>query len=270
MPRTSSRETGPATVTTDRATTFLRPPTAQEAVKGEILRRITAGEIRLGDVIRQETIAKELGLSQAPVREALKVLVGMGVVIYEPHHGHRLREFSESDLREIYRLRTMIEAEVLRESVNRMTDDVIAELDRKIKQMEALDPSTQVFELKEVNESFHMLIFNTAKMPYFVEQIEAAWSRVRPYRSFLYNPPAERRRIDADHRAIVDALRVRDADEVIRLHDLHRKAALAKFSVVFERMRNATPNAPFDPDEPITIDMADFSTNGDGTDAAQS
>lgn len=237
-------------MSTDK-TAFLRPPTAQEAVKSEILRRITAGEIRLGDVIRQETIAKELGLSQAPVREALKVLVGMGVVIYEPHHGHRLREFSESDLLEIYRLRSMLEAEVLRESVKRITDATLDDLDELMDVMESLDPATQAFELKEANERFHMTIFNAAQMPYFVEQIQTAWSRTRPYRAVLYNPPEQRRRINRVHREIVDALRSRDADEVIRLHEIHRDEALQKLHVVFERMRESSPNAPFDPSEPV-------------------
>ncbi|HYJ60015.1 MAG TPA: winged helix-turn-helix domain-containing protein, partial [Actinomycetota bacterium] len=69
------------------AEAFARPRTTQEEVLTELRRRIVAGEIGPGDPIRPDRLAAELEVSRVPVREALRILEGEGVVEHRAHHG---------------------------------------------------------------------------------------------------------------------------------------------------------------------------------------
>jgi DNA-binding GntR family transcriptional regulator len=214
----------------------VKPATAQEVVKTEILKKITTGEIGAGELIRQDAMARELGVSQAPVREALKVLEGMGVVIHQPHQGHRVRQYHEHELEEIYLFRRILESQVVRRSVELITPSDLDALTGEVDFMEHLDPDQALFELRAANERFHFAIYRASQMGFFVEQIELAWSRTRPYRSLLYNDPTHRRRLDSEHRAMIEALRCRDADELIRLQNTHRASALRNIRGLIERL----------------------------------
>ena len=92
------------------AAVFERPATTHEVVLAELRRRIVAGEIRPGDPIRPDQLAAELRVSRVPIREALRILEGEGIVEHRPHHGAVLATLRAEDLREIYRLRQVLEA----------------------------------------------------------------------------------------------------------------------------------------------------------------
>ena len=104
-----------------------RPPTAQQFVLGELRRAITTGRLRPGAPIRQDALAEELQVSRVPLREALKTLQGEGLVRYEAHRGYFVETLSLDDLREVYRIRELLEEEAVRRAVERLAD---ADLDR--------------------------------------------------------------------------------------------------------------------------------------------
>ena len=92
---------------------FRRPPTAQEAVLAELRRAIAAGELRPGEQVLQDALAERFGVSRVPLREALKILEGEGQVTYRPHRGYFVAELDLDDLREVYRIRDLLETEAI-------------------------------------------------------------------------------------------------------------------------------------------------------------
>ena len=88
-------------------TTF-RPPTMQEAVLRELRRQINDGELRPGTVIRVDAVAGAMGVSRIPVREALMILEGEGLVTHRPHVGFAVPSLTAEELEEIYYLRALL------------------------------------------------------------------------------------------------------------------------------------------------------------------
>jgi len=205
---------------------FVRPPTSQEVIRDELLRRLSVGEFEVGEVIRQDTIAQQLGVSRVPVREALKELVGMGILAYEPRHGHRVRELSTEALAEITTFRQLLESAVARAAAERITLEEMAALEADADSMEQLAETGDLTDLREVTHRFHMTIYRASRMDFFVEQIEYAWRRMRAYRALLVSPNDDHTRMHAEHRAMIEALRNGDGDELVRLQDQHRRTAL--------------------------------------------
>lgn len=204
---------------------FLRPPSAQEAVLSELRRRIAAGELRPGDKLVADQIGLELGLSRVPVREALKVLEGEGQVVTEPHRGYFMAELSFADLREIYRMRELLEAEALRSAVERIDEAGLAEVEALLGETDAASAYAALAEYAAANRRFHFAVFSACGRAPLVRTIGQLWDASDSYRALFANREAHRAAAAGDHRAILAALRARDVEESIRAHDAHRERA---------------------------------------------
>ena len=84
-------------------------PALRDQVKDLLLERLARGEYAPGDRLVETAIARELGVSQAPVREALRDLEQLGLVVHEPHRGCSVRKVSTAELREAFPVRAALE-----------------------------------------------------------------------------------------------------------------------------------------------------------------
>src|ERR1700739_2717322 len=89
-----------------------------DAIRLAILR----GQLAPGQVLKQEELAKQFGLSRAPVREALRQLEAEGLVISYPHRGTVVAELSPEEIEEVFFIRITLETTVLQLAVPRMTE----------------------------------------------------------------------------------------------------------------------------------------------------
>lgn len=201
-----------------------RPLTTQEHVLAELRRRILTGEVRPGQAIRAEQLAAELDVSRVPIREALKILEGEGQVAYRPHHGYTLAELDLGDLREIYRIRRLLEDEAAHVALPRLTDGDLAEMREAIGEMETLDDD--VAAMAEANRRFHMTLLEASEMPHLLHHVRLLWNASDHYRSVYYLDDAHRREVHADHRRIVEACEDRDEAALIAALDEHRDRAI--------------------------------------------
>ena len=87
------------------------------------------GELRPGDRVRQEEIAERLGVSLAPVREALAVLEQEGQVTYLPRRGYTVAELALDEVREIYALRALLEERAARRALPLLDEDAVGRIE---------------------------------------------------------------------------------------------------------------------------------------------
>jgi len=205
-----------------------RPRTTQEHVLAELRRRILTGEVAPGDAIRPDVVAAELAVSRVPVREALKILEGEGQVDYRPHHGYTLAELRIDDLREIYRLRELLEGEAVRVAVRRLDEGHLDEMRRADDEMWGLDPGDRagIAAMAIANRRFHFVPFEAAAMPHLLHVIDLLWNATDHYRSVYYLDDADRRQVRADHARIMKAARARDGRALRAAMDEHRRHAI--------------------------------------------
>ncbi|WP_336215147.1 GntR family transcriptional regulator [Nonomuraea sp. LPB2021202275-12-8] len=203
-----------------------RPPTAQQFVLAELRRAITTGRLRPGEPIRQEALAEELDVSRVPLREALKTLEGEGLVGYRPHRGYSVVQLSLDDLREVYLIRRILEAEAVRRAVALLTPEVLEAAEKAQADVERAAEAGDVPAMTEANRRFHMTVFECAGLPRLVRLIRTLWDSTDAYRSMYYGDDPNRERVIAEHHAMLDLLRRRDAEAVVRVLDEHRSAAV--------------------------------------------
>lgn len=204
---------------------FERPATTHEVVLDEIRRRIVAGQIAPGDPIRPDQLAAELRVSRVPVREALRILEGEGIVEHRAHHGATLATLRAEDLREIYGLRRVLEAEAVSAALPRLTDadlGIMRDADARL----AATASDDLAGLAQANRRFHMALLEPCAMPHLLRLITLLWNATDHYRAAYYREEAHRREVVVDHAAIRAAASARDLPAVLAAIDDHRAHAI--------------------------------------------
>ncbi|HEX2070035.1 MAG TPA: GntR family transcriptional regulator [Thermoleophilaceae bacterium] len=221
-----------------RVTAFVRPPSTQEAVLAELRRRIGAGELRPGEPIRAEQVGAELGVSRVPVREALRILEGEGQVVYEPHRGSFVADLSLDDLRELYRMRELLEEEAVRAALP-LDDATLERLSDHVADADGASARGDLAAYAEANRSFHLELYAASGRPLLARTIRQLWDASDAYRALYANRGAHRATAAEHHRAILAALAAGDADATVVAQNRHREHALAALAQIL-----AEPAAP--------------------------
>jgi DNA-binding GntR family transcriptional regulator len=183
----------------------------REQVKDLLLQRILDGEYAPGERLVETRIAQELGISQAPVREALRELESLRFVDSAAFRGAWVREVADRELAEVYPIRAALEDVAARLAAARMGGDVAA-LEREVASMaEAKDLREQV----EHDVRFHQLIVEASGNARLLELWESLQVESRTTITALRTglDPIE---VARRHEAIVEALRRADADGAAR------------------------------------------------------
>jgi DNA-binding GntR family transcriptional regulator len=199
--------------------------TPQHALDG-LRRAIVSGELRPGQRVAQEVVARQLGVSVAPVREALRVLDQEGQVTYFPRRGYFITELDINDLEEIYELRAVLEARAARHAIVMLDDAAERDVEQAARDCaDAVDRGDVPAEL-EANRRFHFAIIESPDQPHALRLIRLLWDSTEAYRALYYNSPVERRESLEAHDRILAAVRARDADALVSELDVHRDRAL--------------------------------------------
>jgi DNA-binding GntR family transcriptional regulator len=183
----------------------------REQIKDVLLQRIVAGTYPPGSRIVETRLAQELGVSQGPVREALRDLEQLGCVVHEPYRGCSVRAFSADELLEAFPVRAALEALAARLAADRITDAELDELDEHLGRMRAAARGGDAHAQSQANASFHATIVRAARN----STLEGQWRMLEPFsRTYL---TVSRAGIDLVHLSdrhvpILEALRRRDPD----------------------------------------------------------
>jgi DNA-binding GntR family transcriptional regulator len=147
-------------------------PTRTEYVVQALRERILKGQVAGGDPIRQIALAKELGVSQIPVREALLRLAAEGLVDFIPHRGAVATRLTEAEIRELSHLRALVETDLLRSAVPRLTAAHIDAAQETLAQFESLlDKRSDIEHWSKLNHRFHASIYEAAECPVSLELV---------------------------------------------------------------------------------------------------
>jgi DNA-binding GntR family transcriptional regulator len=196
-------------------------------VLAELRRAIISGDLRPGEQVLQDALAERFGVSRVPLREALKILEGEGQVIYRPHRGYFVAELDIDDLREVYRIRDLLESDAVRVAVPQITGDEIAELAEALALVEHASDSGDLSTMTEANRTFHFGLIEAARMPRLSRLVRVLWDATDVYRSLYYSDVSHRDAVHDEHRAVLEAVRLGDAERAVTLLRNHRQRAVA-------------------------------------------
>jgi len=191
-----------------------------DQVKERLLDGILTGRYAPDSRIVETQLARELGTSQAPVREALRGLEALGVVEITPFRGARVRRPTRRELLEAYAVRTSLESLGARLAVPRLTDDDLDELAACVDEMQAAARDDDGAGVAEADARFHGRLLELGDNATLLR----VWRSLEPFsRTYitLVVPGADPRWSADLHVPILEALRRRDVDAVVAALERH-------------------------------------------------
>ena len=192
----------------------------REQIKDVILQRILDGDYPPGVRLVETRIAQELGVSQAPVREALRDLEQLGCIVHEPFRGCSVRAFSAQELIEAFPVRAALEALAAKLAAERITEAELLQLAELLETMRAAADRGDAHDQSRANASFHATIVRAARNA----TLERQWSLLEPFsRTYISvsQPGLDLRALSDRHVPILEALRARDGEAAGAAMHLH-------------------------------------------------
>jgi DNA-binding GntR family transcriptional regulator len=183
----------------------------REEIKEYLIDAILRGQLRPGDRIIETRIAQDLGVSQTPVREALRDLELLGFVTSEPFRGTRVRAFTHEELVQIYPIRAAIEGVAARAAATRITTEQLLALEEQIDRMREASELGDEATAIEADIAFHRIIVEASGN----RLLEQFWTSLSLATTTFLTFSIHRRAIEglaARHEPILEALRARDPD----------------------------------------------------------
>lgn len=201
-----------------------RQPTLSEQAYNQIKDAICQGSVAPGDILSENQIAQQLGMSRTPVREALRALASEGFVEIRNGIGAYVKPLSSKDMEDLYEVRCLLEMQAIKTSIYRISNDEIDDLTRRFQAIydacEQGDSPAQG-EFSELDWELHSLLVDRCTNNYIKEIVAGNNSNLRRYQSLSVNALGDVHESARQHLEILRVLRSRDLDkleEVLHAH----------------------------------------------------
>ncbi|WP_019482283.1 GntR family transcriptional regulator [Arthrobacter sp. TB 23] len=199
---------------------------------------ILNGEYRPGARLRQEEVALRFGASRVPVREAFRTLAADGLVTLIANTGAWVSRLSLAECDEVYQTRERVEPLLLRYAMPGIDDEYLDRLASLAAQMEGTD---NVEAFLRFDREFHLGSYERAQTTVLGDLVSRLWNTTQHYRrafTLLLDEHATRV-VHDEHHMLVEAMRMRDADDAERIlagHIRRTRLGLARHPEVFETL----------------------------------
>jgi len=144
---------------TQKQSRQIKRQSVPETLRESLQERILSGDIAEGDWLIQDAIAEEYGVSRMPVREALRQLEALGLVVMHTHRGAVVTSVPTEQIEELFELRALLECDVLRRALERMTDQDISEAQGILNELDASYLHADMASWGRLNWAFHRRLY---------------------------------------------------------------------------------------------------------------
>lgn len=209
-----------------------------DAVYSALLDAITRGDLEPGSKIREVELARQLGVSRTPLREAVPRLIALGLLQRLPSGSVRVAEMSAADAASLVDVREVLEGLVARIVANRVrSGDLATSALMPLKTtLDAMDPSAEARprDLIRLGQEFHLSLAELSENEVLTRYLEQIIGSLGRYRHILWKH-APRRNLNVEvHRRILDLVMHGDAVGAEQLMKEHIRSAKAEYASLME------------------------------------
>jgi DNA-binding GntR family transcriptional regulator len=184
--------------------------TAHQLVRDTLRQAILTGRLPGGERLVQAELAQQMRVSTTPVREALRDLAAEGLIRLDAHRGAIVHSPSHAELEEIYRLRQLLEPEIVERALANITDEELDEADAILRRAD--DESDPVVWI-DLNQRFHRVFTRAARSPRLAAIVESLQDSATLYILVaLTRGTRGAKEANAQHRRLLEAIRAGDVE----------------------------------------------------------
>ena len=211
------------------------------AVADKLREEIIRGAIPEGAQLRQDAIAVQYHVSRIPVREALRQLDAEGLITIVPNRGAIVPALSPTDIEELFTIRALLEPEILKYSIPRLTDSDFAEADVVLRRYESeLQREDHLFSWGRLNWQFHSILYSRAERPYSMTIIRNVNNSGELYTRLQLYLTHGIKRANEEHHQILELCRQRDVPDACKLLKQHIQYAGQSLKQALQERRSSS------------------------------
>ena len=167
---------------------------------------ILTGELKPGDALTETDIATQLGVSRAPIREALRILNSEGLVETIPYHGTTVRELNRKDIEELYSMRSLLEIFAVEQIIKANNPEHIDVLMTLYEQMEIAGKKNDLKAVNDLDRDFHDALLGMSQHSLLISMWQMVAMRVRQVMALRNMRNSDLTQIARNHLPIIRAI----------------------------------------------------------------
>ncbi len=210
----------------------VRHRTMAEAALERLREAIILGELTPGTPLRLEDLARSLGTSISPIREAVRQLEARGLAEHVPHHGAKVVALDIDELREIFSIRLALETMAVRRAADLFREEDEAAARLHLAELDGARRGGDARAAVRAHTAFHFTLYGAARSGWLLRVIRPAWDSCERYRPVLLGaggPPQDRHaELDLE---LLDACAARDPDRAAAALHAHLELASEIYEV---------------------------------------
>lgn len=203
------------------------------SLRGKVFQRlqedILSGKYKNHEELHEQKVAEELGVSRTPVREAIRQLALEGLIELVPNKGAYVTGITEKDVHDIYLIRSLLEGLCARWATEHITDDQIEEMEEilLLSEFHAKKANKEKAEqVSEMDGKFHEVLYQASNSRILERTLSDFHRYVKLARKISVGFENRAEKSVSEHRAILDAIKKRDADLAEKLANEHIVAVM--------------------------------------------
>ena len=193
----------------------------KSSLRGQVFNKIHEdiinGRYEPGDSLVETKLAKELGVSRTPIREAIRQLELEGLVMYIPNKGVYVTGISEQDIKDIYTIRSLIEGLAVKWAIERIQPKELKELEEIVELMEYYTIKGDMEQVTKLDTTFHDGIYDACNSNVLKNTLRNLLRYIRKARLSSLRVPKRAHQALEEHKHILDAFTARDPERGERL-----------------------------------------------------
>ena len=205
-----------------------------DAIVNELKQLIYTGEFKPGERLNEAALALRMGTSRGPIREAIKVLAGLGIVNAVTNRGVYVRQLSLREMLEIYEMRALVFGYAAERACEHLTEEHKKQFEALLAAMDAACDAEDGTLYYELNLQFHALILTLSNNRRAYQAYDDYVKELHLVRRKYFNAPGNMRRSNIEHRAIFDAIAAANRSRARAAAERHVLAGRARLLSNFE------------------------------------
>jgi DNA-binding GntR family transcriptional regulator len=191
-----------------------------EAALERLREAIIMGELTPGTPLRLEDLARNLGMSISPIREAVRQLEALGLAEHVPHHGAKVMGLDVEELRELFSIRLALESMAVRRAAELFEPAAEGSARTHLSEYDEARRRGDVRAAVRAHTAFHFALYEAARSPWLLRLIRPAWDSCERYRPILLAKGEVQDRHEELDVELLEACRAHDGDRAAQaLHD---------------------------------------------------
>ena len=197
----------------------------QEQTLDTLREAILTGELKPGQSLIEMDLSRQLGVSRAPIREALRILNSEGLIETIPYHGTTVRRLSKSDIEEIYSMRSLLETFAVEQVIRARNPEYLQRLRDKVEQMILAGRDNNINTVNILDRDFHDALIDMSGHSLLLSMWQTVAMKVRQVMALVNRRNTDLTQIARNHLPLLEAMERGDVPRAVELLQKHIASA---------------------------------------------